>query len=284
MGKYRKILVAFDGSESSKNALLQSFRLAKDEKSWLTVTSVIPPYTGELDLTGVKDIKRALSKPCEDALSMAEDMAKTNGALIKTVWEEGEIYERIVDLADSENCDLIVMGRKGLRGIERVFVGSVTARVIGHTQRDVLVVPENTTIGWGKILLATDGSRYSDGATEKAINFVKSYGGSLSVISVVDIPVEYYAEAQKAYEKLIEKAKEFITSAKEKATASGIEARGIVGEGVAHEVITQTANKEKADVIFIGSHGRTGLKRLLMGSVTERVIGYAPCPVLIIKS
>jgi nucleotide-binding universal stress UspA family protein len=54
-----------------------------------------------------------------------------------------------------------------------------------------------------------------------------------------------------------------------------------VREGEAYRVITELAGKEKFGVIVMGSHGRTGLKRLLMGSVTEKVIGYAPCPVLI---
>ena len=71
MGRYRKILVAIDGSESSRNALLQAFRLAVDEKCWITVTSVVPPVTGDLDLTGVKDVRASLSKPCEEALQEA---------------------------------------------------------------------------------------------------------------------------------------------------------------------------------------------------------------------
>ena len=52
MGKYRKILVAIDGSESSRNALLQAFRFAVDEKCWITVTSVVPPYDGEIEILG----------------------------------------------------------------------------------------------------------------------------------------------------------------------------------------------------------------------------------------
>ena len=142
MGKYKKILVAFDGSESSKNALLQAFRLANDEECWITVASVIPSYEGEMELAGVKDIRAALRKPCDDALAEAEKIAKAEKALIKTVCEEGEIYERVVDLADSENCDVIVMGRRGLRRLERVLVGSVTARVIGHTKKMSLLCPE----------------------------------------------------------------------------------------------------------------------------------------------
>ena len=283
MGKYRKILVAVDGSESSRNALLQAFRFAVDEKCWITVTSVVPPYDGEVEILGVKDIRAALRKPCEDALADARKLAEQERALIKTVCEEGEAHERIVDLADAENCDLIIMGRRGLRPVERMLVGRITARVIGLSQREVLVVPNNTTVGWKTIVLATDGSKYSALAAERAIAFAQSYGGELKVLSVVDVPTEFYAEAPQAVDDLVKKAKEYVAKVKLQAEAAGIKAEAFVGEAEAHEAITKLAREENADMIILGSHGRTGMRRLLMGSVAEKVIGYAHCPVLVVK-
>ncbi len=284
MGKYKKILVAVDGSESGNNALRQAFRLANDEKCWITVTSVVPPYEGDIDLTGVKDVRKAMAKPCEDALEEARKIAETERALIKTVCEEGETYERIVDLADAENCDVIVVGRRGRRHFERALVGSVTARVIGHTQRDVLVVPNNTVLGWKKILVATDGSKYSAVAVDKAIAFAGSYGGGLVVVSIVDVPTEFYAEAPKAVEDMIKKAKEYTAAVKKQAEAAGVKAETFIGEAEAYQAIVKLAAEQGVNMIAVGSHGRTGLRRLLMGSVTEKVIGHAPCPVLVVKS
>lgn len=284
MGRYRKILVAIDGSESSRNALLQAFRLAVDEKCWITVASIIPPYTGDLDLTIVGDVRTAIAKPYEDALKEAERLAETEGVLIKTVCEEGEAYERIVDLADGLNIDLMVMGRRGLGKFERAMVGSTTARVIGHSQRDVLVVPMHGVVGWKNILIATDGSKYSRSAVDKAIDFAKAYGGRILVLSVVDVPTELYAEAPQAVESMIKKAKEYITDVKRQADVAGVPAEIFVGEGDAAESIVKLAGERNADMIVVGSYGRTGLRRLLMGSVTEKVIGEASCPVLVVKS
>jgi nucleotide-binding universal stress UspA family protein len=284
VGRYRKILVAVDGSESSLHALRQSFALAGDEKSWITVVSVVPPFEGDLELVGVRDIKTALRQPCEKALSEAGNIARAERALIKTVCEEGEIYERIVDLAEAENCDLIIMGRKGTRHLEKTLVGSVTARVIGHSQRDVLVVPDNARVGWKRILVATDGSRYSKVAAERAIDFAKSYGGELRVVSVVDVPSEFYAEAPNAVDDMIDKAKEFVRDIRVQAESAGIKAESFVGEGEAYQIITDLARKQEANIIVMSSHGRTGLKRLLMGSVAEKVIGHAPCPALVVRS
>jgi nucleotide-binding universal stress UspA family protein len=284
MGRYRKILVAIDGSESSRNALLQAFRLAVDEKCWITVTSVIPPYAGDLDLTGVQDVRASLARPHEDALREAARFAEQERVLIKTVCEEGEPWERIVDLADAENADVIVMGRHGIRRMARALIGSVTARVIGHSQRDVLVVPHEARIGWKKAVVGTDGSKFSKVAVDKAISFAQSYGGALAVISVVDVPTELYAEAPAAVEDMIRKAREYTAAVRRKAEAAGVPIETFVGESDADAAILNLAKEQAVDVIVVGSHGRTGLRRLLMGSVTERVIGNATCPVLVVRS
>jgi nucleotide-binding universal stress UspA family protein len=284
MGKYRKILVAIDGSESSRNALLQAFRFALDEKCWITVTSVVPPYDGEIETIGIKDIRAVLRKPCEDALKDAQKYAEQERALVKTVCEEGEDHERIVDLAEAENCDLIIMGRRGLRPVEHMLVGRVTARVIGHSQRDVLVVPNGTTVGWNRIVFATDGSKFSAIAAERAIAFAKSYGGDMLVLSVVDVPSEFYAEAPQAVDDLVRQAKGYVAAVKAQAEAAGVKTETFVGEADAYQAVNKLAQDQHADMIIIGSHGRTGLRRLLMGSVAESVIGHAPCPVLVVKS
>jgi nucleotide-binding universal stress UspA family protein len=113
MGRYRKILVAVDGSDASMHALKECLKLAGVEKSWVTVVSVAPKYEGDLSAVWVSDVGKSMAEPCQAAISKAKKLAEEERALIKTVCEQGDIYERIVDLADSENCDLIVMGKKG---------------------------------------------------------------------------------------------------------------------------------------------------------------------------
>jgi nucleotide-binding universal stress UspA family protein len=234
-------------------------------------------------MVGVGDVMGAMRRPCEKALKDAERLAKEEGVLIRTICEEGEIFERISDLAAAENCDLIVMGRRGLHRLERSLVGSVTARVIGYSQRDVLVVPDDTQVGFQRVLVATDGSKQCRPAVEKAIDFSQSYGGEISVVSIVDVPAEFYAEAPQVVEDMIHKAKIYVEEVKKKAEASGVKAEAFVKEGEAYQAIVDLAKERDVNIIVMGSHGRTGLKRLLMGSVAEKVIGYAPCPVLVTK-
>lgn len=282
-GGVKKMLVAVDGSESGMHALRESFKLAVNEKSWITVVSVVPPYEGDLDMVGIGNVQHAVRNPCEKALSEAAAVAKAERALIKTVCEEGVPYERIIDLAEAENCELIVMGRRGASRLERALIGSVSARVIGYSQKDVLIIPLNAAVDWKNILVATDGSKYSKAATERAIDFAEAYRGSLKIASIVDVPPEFYGEAPQAVDDMIKRAHGYADEAKQLAESRGIKAESLVREGEAAEVIISLAKKQEINTIVMGSHGRTGLRRLLMGSVTEKVIGHSPCPVLVVK-
>lgn len=285
MGRYRKILVAVDGSDSSKNAFRQACRIAREDKSWITVITTIPLYQDQFEVLSIKEkVSKKLREEGERILSEIKKIADEEDAFIKPLLEEGSPFNTIVDVAEEGNFDLIVMGRHGMSRLEKALVGSVTARVIGHSQRDVLVVPKDAVIGWKNILLATDGSRYSKTATEKAMDLAMSYGGQLKTVSVVDVTEEFLTEAPGAVEDLIRKAKEFVNDVRIMAEAQGIKTETFVREGEAYKVITDFAKEEKATVIVMGSHGRTGLRRLLMGSVTEKVIGYAFCPVLVARA
>lgn len=284
MGKYKKIIVAIDGSETSLHALRESFRLATNEKSWITVVAVVPPYQGDLDMVGIGNILSLMRKPAEEAMTKAKVLASQERALIKTILEEGETHERIIDLAAAEKADLIIMGRKGATHLERALIGSVTARVIVYSHRDILVVPNHTIVGWENILVATDGSKFSSVAVEHAINFAQSYGGQLTVVSVVDVPAELYGESPQLVDDLVDRAKSYVEAVQNLAKSQGVAVKTFVREGSAYETITKLSKKERAGLIIMGSHGRTGLNRLLMGSVTEKVIGNASCPVLVVRT
>jgi len=278
-GKYNRILVAVDGSDSSLHALEQAFRLVDN---WITVVSVAPPYQGDLRLVGVPEPQALITEPCNTALEKAREMADIAGAPIQTVCAAGEPYERIVELAETGNRDLIVMGAKGHSFIERALLGSVTRRVIGYTQRDVLVVPPRAGVGWEKILLATDASPASEAATARALDLARDYGGELRVAAVMEFPPPVSGETL-ATGQWREVLQTYVDAVAVRAQARNIPATGSVLEGTPYQALVDLAQKENSNLIVMGSHGRTGIKRLLMGSVTERVIGHAPCPVLVVK-
>lgn len=281
MAKYRKILVAYDGSPSARNALSQASRIAREDKSWLKVLAVVPPYQGDLELIGVSDIKETIAGTGQELLAEARQLAESDGVNILTNLKQGEPYEQIVQVAEEENCDLIIMGRRGKGTVERGLMGSVTARVIGHTAKDVLVIPETGALSWTNLLLATDGSEYCDNALARALEIAQERKAKLNAVSVVYTNDEFYALGQNVVKGLYQEADKVLDKVRKWAGDLGVQTELFVRDGEPHEAITALAAEIEASLIVMGSHGRKGLTRLLMGSVTERVIGYADCPVLV---
>jgi hypothetical protein len=164
-----------------------------------------------------------------------------------------------------------------------MLLGSVSAKVIGHANKDVLVIPRDAALGWKNIILATDGSKYSTAASESAIKYARAYGGKIIIISVVDLTEEFHALAPQLVEQTVDNSNKMVNNLKNKIQAENIEVETWVKEGNTDEKIVSLANEKNADIIFMGSHGRTGLNKLLMGSVTEKVIGHANCAVMIAR-
>jgi nucleotide-binding universal stress UspA family protein len=280
MARYQNILVAVDGSAQSLHALQSALRLPDAQ---ITAVSVAPPYEGDLRLVGVNLIKNLLREPCHKALSEAQALAEKAGKAIKTACLVGLPHEEIVKLAESENRDLIVMGVKGQGLLKRILLGSVTRRVIGFTKRDVMVVPPQAGLGWEKLLLATDGSENSQPAGNRALELALAYGAELRVLSIPEAPGGTAKTAGEMLTKLRELREVMLEEIRAQAEALGIKIQCVIGQGPPAKTIVDYARKESVNLIVLGSHGRTGLTRLLMGSVTERVIGLAPCPVLVVK-
>lgn len=136
MKGYRKILIAVDGS---MEILRQGLKLASDEKCWVTVIKVIPPYDGDLDLTGIKSISDVIGSNGFQAVSEIEDAARAEGALVKVRLEEGDIPRKIAEVAEEERCDLIIMGAGKRRGLKRFLGGDVWRKVVDAAPCPVFV-------------------------------------------------------------------------------------------------------------------------------------------------
>jgi nucleotide-binding universal stress UspA family protein len=133
-----------------------------------------------------------------------------------------------------------------------------------------------------RILVALDGSDHSEKALDQAISMAKICNSQLFAIAVTDLYPEQMAVAESLVERVSEEVGEVLERAKQKAEAENVACETITHMGApAYDFIVQEANKRNVDLIVMGTHGRTGFKRLLMGSVAERVIGAAPCPVLV---
>lgn len=285
----KQLLLATDGSEFSNGAIREGIRMAKNCESKLTALYVIefkpelealaPNLVEKMEITALKHLKDI------------KERADKEGVSCNTVVRRSETpHSVIVEESKRLRADAIVMGRRGRTGLKRLMMGSVTARVIGHSPCNVLVVPRAANILYKNILIATDGSKYSRVADSTAIDIAKRCGANLIAISVVpsesisafDI-VQTQMQKEVVAGKELEEAKENINDVKSSAKREGVSVEGVIVSGRPYEAIVETEREKDVDLIVIGSHGRTGIEKFLMGSVTERVIGDAGCAVLVVK-
>jgi hypothetical protein len=221
-------------------------------------------------------------------LKKIRDRAAKENVECEIIIRDGEEpYKLIIEEADKNGAEIIVMGRRGRTGLMRVLMGSVTAKVIGHFKGKVLVAPRAASIVWKNILAATDGSEYGNAAVDEAINYAKTFGGALKIVHVINVMADFHEQAlafvPSLVDELTNKVKNDLNSIKNKAEQVGINTETFVREGEPYKAIVDLARELNSDVIVMGSHGRTGVQRLLMGSVTERVIGHTSSAVLVVK-
>jgi nucleotide-binding universal stress UspA family protein len=137
MKGYRKVLIAVNGSSE---VLHQGLKLADEEKCWVTVIKVIPPYEGDLDLTGIKKIEDVLDSGGSAAVTEIKRAAVAERALVKTRLEEGDPSRKIIEVAEEERCDLIIVGARKRSWLRKITGDNVVNKVISRSPCPVLVV------------------------------------------------------------------------------------------------------------------------------------------------
>lgn len=270
VARMEKLLIATDGSVYSESAIREAINLAKQCSSKLIAVSIVKTNPEFEDL--VPQVIEKLEKEAIRHLESIKNRAsKENVDCEIIVHLSEEPYQDIIDEAAKNQVNMIIVGTHGRTGLKRLMMGSVTAKVIGHATCNVLVVPVTAKVECKNILIATDGSRYSDAAAIEAIGISKRCGSSLIVISVATSDEE------------IKSAEDNVKKVVELAEKEGIKTEGLMIKDEPYKSIVEISKQRNADLIVVGSHGRTGLERLLMGSVTERVIGHAESAVLVVK-
>ncbi|NIC00864.1 universal stress protein [Halobacterium sp. R2-5] len=137
---------------------------------------------------------------------------------------------------------------------------------------------------YDQVLVPTDGSEETRGAVEHAINLATTYDAALHTIYVVDTNVGVDASVPGTLDTLKEAGENAIKEVIQQAEAAGVgTTEGSVAQGVPHQAILDYADEHDIDLVVMGTHGRTGLNRYLLGSVTEKVVRLSDAPVMTVR-
>lgn len=270
VGKLEKLLVATDGSQFSDGAIREAINFAKNCSSKIYALSVLETNP-EYETLGSNVFEKEEAEVMRH-LESVRTRALEEGVSCEIIFLHGaEPQEQIVEEAAARKVDMIVIGRHGRKGLLKVLMGEVAAKVIGHAPCKVLVVPKAAKIAYKTILVATDGSDHSVAAAGEAIAIAKRCGSSVIAVSAIRSESEH-KEATAHLEKVAELARK-----------EGVPVETLAPLGRSYDVIVEVAGGRGVDLIVMGAYGKTGLKKLLMGSSTEKVIGSAGCAVLVVK-
>ncbi|MBF0184306.1 MAG: universal stress protein [Magnetococcales bacterium] len=275
VGHFKNILLATDGSEFASGAEALVTAMVRRFAGQVTVMQAVL-FDPELEALAV-DLQQHQEQAARKSLQEIADRFDRQGVCCATLIRHGQYpHQEILDAAQEINADLIVTGRRGRRGLARLMLGDTTARVVAQAPRPVLVVPRAGGTFWNScIMLATDGSLYSERAIVEATVLAKEADIPLRIVTVVE---------RMQHQPYVEQAKAAIDRATSYAHAAGVRTESAILEGdAAAESLAEEAHRCSAGLIVGGSHGRTGLGRVFLGSVMERLLGKVFCPVLIAK-
>ena len=300
--KIKKIIWATDGSKESERALDYAKYIAGKSGAEIVGVHVVPMPIQSL-FNNLSDSKAEIRKwrlriennAAKKFDEVKEELQKT-GIKFDGVILKGVPSDRIKEFAKRRKADLIVMGKHGHGFFESMVAGSETVRVLKSSHVPVLAVKSTNNkkkAEFKNILVPIDMSEQSDFALTYALEIAQIVGAKITVIFVLrldmyaqDIPASALEIAIEQSEKLLNKRAAQIKQKFErrKGASQNIKMNTKMIHGMSEAVtISQYAAKNNTDLIVIHTHGRTGISRFLLGSVTERVISSAQCSVIAMR-
>ena len=298
-----KVLVAIDGSPESTRAARMAVYLSKRLDSGLHIVRVgdIPDVYGAPEwATFDPDFRARLFERAERDIraSLEEQLQEIKGfggEAVGTHARAGRAEVEIVRVAEEIDAGLVVLGSRGFGPLRRAVLGSVSSGVVRHAQCPVLVVrggeAEEGSFLPGRILLAFDDSRDAQAASRAAVEIAGGTGSELHIVYVLPAvphlpsPRPFPEEkSEAALERGKRGARSLVSEQAERIEAEGQTVAGAhLALGRPEEEIVELGEKLDAGMIVVGSRGLGGVRRALMGSVSEFVVHYAGCPVLVVR-
>ncbi len=287
------VLAATDFSKNAGVALDWACEIAKAHDARLVLFhAFMPPVlpTAAPEFVPLPaDVYEAQQEHVKELIEEQAAARRASGVKIEPRIQMGHAAPTIVAGAEQEEADLVVLGTRGLTGIERLFLGSVAAKVIREAPCPVLAVPMDEVEAHRPVrslLIPTDFSDDAQLAIQAALRMVGPLAAEvkLTLLHVWRIPPVAGPWPANTLELLTKEtaaaARRRIDEVAAPLRNAGLEVETKESEGDPAEVIDREAARVNADLIAMGSHGRSGLSRLFLGSVSERTLTAAPCPIL----
>ncbi|HVH47733.1 MAG TPA: universal stress protein [Labilithrix sp.] len=293
---YTRILVGTDLSADADRAVTVAHQLAKRSGAKLAVCHVMPslqqsnmlfPQAVGPTALALADFERRAGEAVSERV---QNLLGAEGQAVEIFVESGADYAELVSRAEAFRADLVVVASHGHTGMKRALLGGVSDKVVRYAHSSVLVVRPGDHAG--PVVAATDLSDASIPAIETASEEARSRGKELVVVHAIDtLPFVAGGAVGTPFGVFggydAGTAAAVVTTARAaldaKLAEKNIAAKGESLEGPATATIVRRAEELDASLLVVATHGRTGLRRALLGSVAESVVRHAPCSTLVVR-
>jgi nucleotide-binding universal stress UspA family protein len=297
--KVAKVLCPTDFSPCAGQALEVAVLVARSFGAELHVLHGIvlhaaDPHSAVHHLPNLEEIEAILQRAAASAL--AEDIAPHADGTLRIVEVQRRAPfagEAILNYAEEIGADLIVMGTHGRRGLSHLLLGSVANEVVRRAPCPVMTVrprPDGAHLrAIDRILVPVDFSKAANAALAAARDLAVAWTATLDVLHVIEetvMPAFYAAGVTSLLQldpEIRTRCQAELSRRVERLGGPSVVANAHVREGKAAQQIVAFAAEQASDLIVLATAGRTGVERLLLGSVAEKVVRLAPCPVLVVR-
>ena len=263
----KKILVTTDGSPESESVFPAIMPIVRAEDPEVSVLYVI------------EDPDASFMPPARLAKACGALRAANVRASLEV--REGVPAEEILRAAREKKADLIAMSTHGRGGVARLIAGSVAEEVLRKSKVPVLVTrPETAVHPWKRIAVALDGSERSEAILPEAAALAKKMGAVLEVLHVIH-PVVAGGAGEVPVVLPPKDPMPYLDGVLKRLAAEGLPPQVAILEGGTSQAILRHLEASGAGLLCMTTHGRTGMTRILLGSVAEEILRKAPCPVLL---
>jgi nucleotide-binding universal stress UspA family protein len=295
---FRRVLVPYDGSEPADRALSYGIAIARTGASLDVVHAVdesvvIAQATTTVNAFDPTNLIDVLDRQGRAFLAVAHERALAVGIDAATKLIHARPIPGILSTAEECGDELIVLGTHARTGLPRTFLGSTAEGVLRLGTIPVLAIralmPPPREVPFRKVLVAVDESDAGDAAAAWASVLARTVGTHCMLCNVVDTRVICDAAAAAGYDpglfgsRHIAEARSLVESVRVREGLASDAAETVVVEDEPAAGIISTAIRGNADAILMGSHGRRGLARVVLGSVAEQVLRHSPLPVFVAR-
>ena len=282
----KKILWPTDFSDEALGALGQAEHLAKTFGAELIALHVVPEYPVSLynSVISVKgELVRRIDVIKNDAMDHLERIKEAHDSPFRTLIGEGNSAKEIIRVAEEEDVDLIVMGKRGLSALEKIFIGSVANQVLRHSRVPLLLTKkESDPLKFNKLLVPTDFSDHEEVERDYAWKLAKGFDAELVFLHVLELHDHEFPP--RLLDEMMDTVKEKL-SLRKKSEKEDVKITEVVTRAInAAMGIVDYAETHECDMVVISTCGPGAVERFFLGSTTEKVISYSSVPVFALPS